>query len=63
MFSIFEQENPQVVVSKEEAEGPWQRGVAYKGFAGDITDLKNIPSHVIDSKPFTINPKPYALNP
>ena len=25
----------QVVVSKEEAEGPWQRGVVYKGFVGD----------------------------
>mmetsp|Transcript_9783 Transcript_9783/g.22769 ORF Transcript_9783/g.22769 Transcript_9783/m.22769 type:complete len:590 (+) Transcript_9783:181-1950(+) len=38
-----------VVVSKEEAEGPWQRGVAYKGFAANVTDLKTIPSHVIDS--------------
>jgi len=37
-----------VVVSKEEAEGPWQRGVAYKGFAGSVTDLKSLPTETID---------------
>jgi len=26
----------------------WQRGVAYKGFASNITDLQAIPAHVID---------------
>jgi len=37
-----------IVAAESEAEGPWQRGVAYKGFASNITDLQAIPAHVID---------------
>lgn len=37
-----------IVAAEDEAEGPWQRGVAYKGFASNITDLQGIPAHVID---------------
>lgn len=37
-----------VVAAAEEAEGPWQRGVAYKGFPSNVTDLQAIPAHVID---------------
>ena len=37
-----------VVAAEEEAEGPWQRGVAYKGFPGTVTDLQSIPPHMID---------------
>ncbi|EKX45474.1 sulfite oxidase [Guillardia theta CCMP2712] len=38
----------EVFVSEQEAEGPWQRGVAYKGFASNITDLQHLPTHVIE---------------
>ena len=37
-----------IVAAEDEAEGPWQRGVAYKGFAANVTDLQSIPAHVID---------------
>ncbi len=31
-----------IVASESEAEGPWQRGVAYKGFASNITNLQGV---------------------
>jgi sulfite oxidase len=31
-----------VTTSEEEAEGPWQRGIAYKGFAPSVKSFENI---------------------
>jgi sulfite oxidase len=39
----------QVVVSDEEAEGPWQRGLAYKGFGPSITSAEGIDVEAIPS--------------
>lgn len=39
----------QITASREEAEGPWQRGIAYKGFSPMVKDLKGIDIEKIPS--------------
>jgi len=39
----------QIVTSPEEAEGPWQRGIAYKGFAPGVTTFEGIDIEGIQS--------------
>mmetsp|Transcript_64961 Transcript_64961/g.104978 ORF Transcript_64961/g.104978 Transcript_64961/m.104978 type:complete len:650 (+) Transcript_64961:39-1988(+) len=52
--------------STEEAEGPWQRGLAYKGFSPMVKDLKNVDVESIQSmqelpvQSVIVSPKPGA---
>jgi len=39
----------QITASREEAEGPWQRGIAYKGFSPMVKDLEGIDIEKIPS--------------
>lgn len=39
----------QITASRDEAEGPWQRGIAYKGFSPMVKDLKGIDIEKIPS--------------
>lgn len=39
----------QVTLSKEEAPGPWQRGMAYKGFGPSVTSIEGIDVEAIPS--------------
>ena len=38
-----------VKISNEEAEGPWQRGIAYKGFGPSVKSVENINVEAIPS--------------
>ncbi len=38
-----------IILSAEEAEGPWQRGMAYKGFGPSVTSLEGIDVEAIPS--------------
>lgn len=38
-----------ITLSKEEATGPWQRGIAYKGFSPMVRDIKNVDVEKIPS--------------
>mmetsp|Transcript_10941 Transcript_10941/g.27610 ORF Transcript_10941/g.27610 Transcript_10941/m.27610 type:complete len:582 (-) Transcript_10941:75-1820(-) len=40
-----------VVTSNEEAQGPWQRGIAYKGFAPGVVNFENIDKSAIEKVP------------
>ncbi|CAK9016368.1 unnamed protein product [Durusdinium trenchii] len=39
----------EIIASREEARGPWQRGIAYKGFSPMVKDLKGIDIEKIPS--------------
>lgn len=38
-----------IVTSSEEAEGPWQRGIAYKGFSPNVTSFEGLDVESIQS--------------
>eukprot|EP00041_Stephanoeca_diplocostata_P011064 m.179828 g.179828 ORF g.179828 m.179828 type:complete len:564 (+) comp18398_c0_seq9:310-2001(+) len=59
-----------ITVSKDEAEGPWQRGIAYKGFGPSVTSFEGIDVEKIQSiqeQPVTsaiVDPQPgYKVEP
>lgn len=41
-FRYFIAEKLVVAIAREEAEGPWQRGIAYKGFGPSVKSVEGI---------------------
>ena len=41
-FSFYLSEIHVVAVAREEADGPWQRGIAYKGFGPSVKSVEGI---------------------